>query len=146
MGRFSIKKWRKEAMSMYGKARGLSAKARKAVTAVVKEKTYKKPPTKKRVGKREMGKKKNRRRSFFSTSTIFKWLRIASLVGTGVGRYAEVSGTPATKIKNALLAYGGVAEDGKFHGYMVSRMWLPFVATTLLTYGVQKLGGILRRF
>jgi len=96
-----------------------------------------------------MGKKKRRRRSRFSISTVFKFMRLGALVAPGLGAAARHRGeSMGDQIAAALKLYAGIhhgAADEKFNWGALSEAWTPFVAVTLVTYGVQKLGGIIRK-
>lgn len=92
-----------------------------------------------------MPRKRSRRRSFFSASSMFKYLRIAALVAPAVDR-AVGPGTAQQKLEAFLGDYTGFwLRDGKWHPEMMARGWLPYLATTLVTHGIQKLTGIVRR-
>lgn len=66
MPEFSINKWRKKAISMYGTSRGLNASQRANVTSAVHgTKTYKAPASKSKPrGTRKVAKKQKKRRAF----------------------------------------------------------------------------------
>jgi len=90
-------------------------------------------------------KKKSRRRSFLSTQSLFKWFRIGALVAPAVG-IAISKQTNDRKINDFVGAYAGYDIAGKrvvLHELM--RGYLPFVATSLITFGIGKLNGIIRR-
>lgn len=95
--------------------------------------------------KRSVAKKRRSRRRGFGTQTIFKWLRIGSLIGTGAIRYTQVSGDPIRKLGYTMLFFAGMGDDNKFHADHFIRAWTPFVLTTAVTIGIGKLSGILRR-
>lgn len=143
MAKFNIKKWRKKAMSIYGKTRGLSATARKRVTQAVRGKAYKAPATKKQVTK---GATKKVAKRGFGTRTIFKWLRIGAFLAPGIIRAAQLGyEPPIRRLGGAMMMYSGLELDGTFHSYLLTRAWLPFVLTSLVTVGVGKLMGIIKR-
>ena len=91
------------------------------------------------------GRTTGRARSFLSTQTVFKYLRIAALLGPAGARLMERS-TGEQKIRRILLDYTGFnMVDGSWNWSRLARGWLPYVATCLITYGVSKLNGIIRR-
>lgn len=92
-----------------------------------------------------MARKKKRRSSGFGTRTIFKWLRIISLVAPGVYE-ATRPGDFSQKTRNVVGRYTGVdVATGAFDGKLLLGGWIPHIVVTLLTYGVGKLAGIIRR-
>lgn len=140
MAKFSIKKWRKKAIQMFGKARGLSARARAQVTKAVRGggggKTYKSKTSTVKQGKR-MGK----RRSFLSVSTIMRFVRLGALIGPGVIEYQR-----SKRWGNVLELYTGISPvDGKFRWGFLMQGWMPYIVTALLTHGIQKMTGTIRR-
>lgn len=134
---FSISKWRKKAIAMYGKARGLSADARKKVTAAVHGKTYKASRSTVKPRKTSMPR---RGRSFFSTRTVFRLIRLGALAAPGLMAYQKNK-----NIGRSFGYYAGIDDDGKFRWKVVAYAWTPYLAATLITYGIPKLAGILRR-
>lgn len=91
-----------------------------------------------------MGKKNQPKRNGFNTQKIFKYVRFGALVlpaattALGPGTFAQ----KATVIKRD---YFGVGADGKFVYQNLARGWMPFVAASLITYGIPKLMGMIRR-
>lgn len=77
--------------------------------------------------------------------SLFKWIRLGSIVAPGLGRYAEIRGSPMFKIEGAIKSYAGIRTDNIFDGELLMRMWTPLLATTLVTYGIPKIAGILRK-
>lgn len=105
-----------------------------------KRKTKKGKKSKSTSRKSSMGK-----RSFFSTSTVFKFLRLGALLLPGVS-YALQPMTPKEKMRHILLLYTGVnTDDGRFYWDWLARGWTPYLVSVAITNGVQKLSGILRR-
>lgn len=106
-------------------------------------KAYKASKKKKKTSPKKSTKKVNSKvgkRSFLSTSTIFKFLRLGSLIAPGIGEYNRTK-----KIDEAFMAYSGwVPGYNRFDKATFLRMWTPFIMTNLITFGVQKLNGIIR--
>lgn len=103
------------------------------------------PKTKTR--KRTMARKKKRRsRGLSLQRTMFKLLRIGSLVAPGIINYTKISGDTKTKIGYTLLSYAGIKSTTKqFDFGLLAQTWTPFLITNLVTYGIPKLNGIIRR-
>lgn len=100
-----------------------------------KKKTKSKSSPKKTKSVKKIGK------SFLSASTIFKFLRLGSLIAPGVAEYQRTK-----KIPEAFMAYSGwVPGYNRFDMATFLRMWTPFIMTNLVTFGVGKLNGIIRR-
>jgi hypothetical protein len=78
-------------------------------------------------------------------ATIFKWLRVGALVGPGV--VAATKGrTWEERASYVLAKYTGYqAWDEKFNAAQLVEGYAPFLVTTLVTYGIPKLAGIIRR-
>jgi len=91
-----------------------------------------------------MGKKKKKRGKSLQR-TIFKWMRIGAIVAPGAA-IAMKKVSPEAKIEQAVEAYFGYnIPQQKMVWSSLLRGWGPFLAATLVTYGLPKLAGILRR-
>lgn len=99
-----------------------------------KSKAKKSRATKPKGGKRKVG-----RRSFLSPSTLFKFIRIGALAAPAVARYKRFG------VAEALKGFSGVGTDNKFRWATLAEMWVPYLATCLVTHGIGKLNGIIRR-
>jgi len=92
------------------------------------------PKTKSKKVSRKMGK------SFLSTNTIFKFIRLGALIAPAYNT-ARTHG-----IVGAFTDFAGYNEiTQSFDMNTLKKAWMPFLMATLVTYGVQKLGGIIRR-
>lgn len=94
---------------------------------------------------RRTAKKKRSSRKGFNVQSLFKWIRLGSVVAPGIGRYAEIQGSPMFKAEGAIKSYAGIRTDNIFDGGLLLRMWTPYLATALMTYGIPKLIGIIRK-
>lgn len=111
-----------------------------------KKTTKKSSAGKKRSVRKMVRRKKSRRRSFFSTASIFKYLRIGALIAPGAYIFSKTSGTGMQKLSTALQAYAGIkSTTGKFDGAILAQAWIPFLMSNLVTLGIGKLNGIIRR-
>lgn len=145
-----IKKWRKKAIAMYGKARGLTKAQRDKVTAAAhrrsSSKTSKRSKTKttKKV-KTRMGKKKGKGGGKSPTRTLFKLVRLGALVAPAIYDLARPVSTEE-KIHALMVRYSGY--DNKQNKWVPHRMlegWGPYLGACLATYGIPKLVSIIRR-
>jgi len=93
-----------------------------------------------------MGKKKKKRGKSLQ-QTIFKFLRIGALAAPGAYAVMNPHGGDKKYIAvDAIKYYTGYnMETGEFHFEDLAKGWTPFLAATLVTYGVPKIAGILRR-
>lgn len=99
-----------------------------------KKKTKSKSSPKKTKKVRKIGK------SFLSTNTIFKFIRLGALIAPAYQTAKQYG------IVGAFTDYAGWNENkNAFDMATLKKAWMPFVMATLVTYGVQKLGGIIRR-
>lgn len=90
-------------------------------------------------------KRTSRRRSFLNTQTIFKFVRIGGLLAPGVSTYASTGGG-ASGVAKALGAYAGIDPySGQFSWARLGLMWTPYLMSSLVTNGIGKLNGIIRR-
>ena len=105
----------------------------------------KKLPKRKKRGASMAKKKRSRARSFLSTQTISRFIRLGALVGPGVAA-ALGSGTPEDKLVVGMRYYTGFnIRSGTFSWSDIMTGWLPFIATNFITWGASKLAGIIRR-
>ncbi len=89
--------------------------------------------------------RKTGRRSFFSTNTVFKFLRLTALLAPAAGRMMEPR-PPDYKIKAIIEDYTGYSINaGDFQWSRLSRGWMPYLVSVVVTNGIQKLSGIIRR-
>lgn len=114
----------------------------KFVKNLVKGKTSKTP--KKRKSK-SGSKKVMARRGMNLLGTAFKFLKLGSFVAPGVLYYQTVGLDMKNKIARTLIAYAGIGKDNKHSWGLMGQMWLPLLGTTLVTYAVPKIGGLIRR-
>ena len=78
-------------------------------------------------------------------ATVFKWLRIGALVAPAVNDILRGT-TPQQKAVFVIESYSGYNIDkAQWKWEWMARGWLPFLATSLATYGIPKLMGIIRR-
>ena len=106
--------------------------------------TKSKTKTKKR-RKPRMGKRKKRRGGKSLQRTVFKWLRVGALVAPAVNDFLR-GATPQQKAVFIIESYSGYNIDkGEFDARWLARGWMPFLLTSLATYGIPKLMGIIRR-
>ena len=97
--------------------------------------------------RKNMGRRKKRRGGKSLAKTVMKWLRIGALVGPGVQAAVDPRYPSAgEKLHVALCRYTGFdSKDGSFHPEWLMIGWGPYLATCLITYGIPKLTGIIRR-
>jgi len=90
---------------------------------------------------------RRRKRPMLSMNTISRFIRLGAFVGVGITRYGELSweSNPWKRLGYTMISYAGIYPDGRFDAGLLGKMWVPYIATTLVTKGVQKLGGIIRR-
>ena len=99
-----------------------------------------------------MGRRKKRRGGGKSLqTTVFKWLRIGALAAPGLVIAAKPMKLDQ-KVNEIFRCYTGVnikhsmeSESLQFDWGHLAIGWLPFLATTLTTYGIPKIAGIIRR-
>jgi len=95
---------------------------------------------------RRMVRRKNRRGGGKSLqTTVFKWLRIAALVGPGA--YQAIKWPKLEdKARQVLIRYTGYdMETGQFALKYLAEGYGPFLMTVLATYGIPKIAGIIRK-
>lgn len=94
---------------------------------------------------RHKGKSRRRGRSFLSTSSLFKYVRIGAFVAPAIG--GLTANAPwEDKWQGTLAMYTGYhPRYGDFRWDRLMQGWTPFVAATLITFGAQKLGGLIRK-
>jgi len=102
------------------------------------------PKTKRR--KRKMGRRKRRGGGKSLQQQVFKWLRIGALVAPGAIALTAKGASTEEKLSYALAKYTGYESwNKKFNFQQLVEGYGPFLATTLVTYGIPKLAGIIRR-
>lgn len=119
----------------------------KFVKNLVKSRTSKSSKSTKTSKKRTSNKRSVKRtgKKGFNVQSLFKWIRLGAVVAPGIGRYEEIQGSPAFKAVGAIKSYAGIRTDNIFDAGLLGRMWIPFLATTAVTYGIPKLAGIIRK-
>lgn len=86
-----------------------------------------------------------RARSFLSFSTIAKFIKIGALVAPAIDSYQRHGGG-LNGAKTALFDYSGWnSSTHSFDVGVLTNAWMPYLATCLVTTGIQKLNGIIRR-
>ena len=110
-------------------------------------KTRRKSNPKRRV-KRRLARRRRRRRRGGGKSlqrTIFKWIRVAALVGPGAVAFVK-GNTMEEKLSYVLAKYTGYqAWDNKFNPAQLVEGYGPFLMAVLATYGIPKIAGIIRK-
>ena len=119
----------------------------KAIKRRIRRTRRSRNPARKRGVRRMVRRRKRRRGGKSMTRTAFKLIRLGALVGGGIQSYqaGAARGGVITGIQDALLGYGGIGEDGKFHAHVLARHWTPFIVACAATYGIPKLVSIIRR-
>lgn len=85
------------------------------------------------------------RRSFLNFNTISKFLKIGALAAPAIDTYQR-GGGGLQGATNAMALYAGWnVQGGYFDWGLLAKAWTPYVATSLVTAGVSKLNGIIRR-
>lgn len=127
---------------------GISKKAW-SVYKGTKRKSYKPKQTSitrsKPMARRRYTRKRYSRKSFFSTQSLFKFIRIGALVAPGV--QAAMSTTDnKLRVSRVIQRYTGYdIANNKFDWTYLGWGWMPYLASILATKGISKLSGILRR-
>jgi len=91
------------------------------------------------------GKNKKKRSVGFSTTTVYKFARLAALIAPA--GYAVVSTDDnQERLRRGVRFYTGFdMKNGNFYGNSLVKGWMPFLMTSLITKGISKLNGIIRR-
>ena len=143
-----IKKWgiTKKAWREYHAAQARKAKhIGYSKSRTTKSKTTRRKKTNPTRRVKRTGRKKRRRGGKSLQRTVFKWLRVASLVAPAVNDILR-GATPQQKAVFVIESYSGYNIDrGEFNAKWLARGWMPFLLTSLATYGIPKLMGIIRR-
>ena len=131
----------KKAIKKLGRTRRRVSKTGKVY--YTKPKRRKKSKSKRRV--RRTARKKSRKGGKSLQRTVFKWLRVGALLAPAINDIMR--GThPAQKAVFVIESYSGYNIDKhQFNIKWLMRGWTPFIMTSLLTYGIPKLMGIIRR-
>lgn len=123
----------KRAIKKLGRSSSKTGKRSKTKTT---RKRRKNPMTRRRRG---------RRRGKNPTATLYKLVRLGALVAPGLF-VAVGPGTARSKVMSAGRMYTGFdIRDGSFHAHDLLKGWGPFLGAVVLTYGIPKIGGIIRR-
>lgn len=94
-----------------------------------------------------MPRRKRRRRSGFGVRSIMKFVRLGALAAPAVGTMLDpsVSGGHA-KAERILALYTGYAMNmRRFEWQWLVRGWTPYIVACLVTHGVPKIAGLIRR-
>ena len=143
-----IKKWgiTKKAWREYHAAQARKAKhigCSKSRTR--KSKTTRRKNPKRRV--RRTGRRRKRRGGKSIARTVMKWLRIGALVAPAAAAAIDPK-WPRPKDKLHVIIYRYTGYDmstGRWNPAALSQGWGPYIVTCLLTYGIPKLSGIIRK-
>ena len=95
----------------------------------------------KSTGGRKMGSK-----GFLNTSTIMKFFRIGALAAPAVAEIVTKGLSNEAKMRHIVRNYTGfdyVTKTWNWQNLLAG--WMPFISATAVTYGVQKLAGMIRR-
>lgn len=84
------------------------------------------------------------KRSGFNTQKLFKVIRMVALAAPHV-QTALGAGTPQQKVNTAVAQLTGYSiADGTFAMERLAKGWGPYVAASLITYGIPKLNSLVR--
>jgi len=122
----------------------------KNLTKSVKSRSPKKTKTTRRKNKpkrrnRNLARRKNRGCGKSFTRTAYKLVRVGALAAPAVATaMAQASGH--AKVRQGLRWYTGYDIDtGKFDFGDLAKGWMPFIGASLVTYGIPKITGLLRK-
>jgi len=102
-----------------------------------------KPKRRRRILGRRRGKRRGGGKSI--SQQAMKWIRVAALVAPGA-HAAMSEGTNEQKITRAIRYYTGYElTTGEWKPGELSKGWGPYLAAIVMTYGIPKLAGIIRR-
>ena len=86
-----------------------------------------------------------RARGFLNFGTLVKFIKIGAFAAPAIDIYQE-NGGGLRGASTALAAYGGYNMTTKAFDFgVMARAWTPYVMTTLVTTGISKLNGIIKR-
>ncbi len=89
---------------------------------------------------------RKRGRGGFSVNTAFKYIRLGALVAPAL-REASLYDRWEDKLVGGLGCYGGWNQGAhEFQWSMAMRAWTPYLAATLMTKGISKISGLIKRF
>ena len=92
-----------------------------------------------------MGRRRKRKGGKSLQSQVFKWLRVGALVAPAINDVLRGQ-TTQQKAVFVIESYSGYNIDkGQWKWEWMARGWTPFLLTSLATYGIPKLMGIIRR-
>ena len=101
---------------------------------------------KRRVRRRAKPKTKSRSRGFLNAGTLLSLATKGALVAPAVHALVDAP-TPKSKLNRFIRYYTGYnLTSNKFDGTDLAKGWLPYITTKLMTAGVQKISGMLRKF
>ena len=110
-----------------------------------KSRTTKSKTTSRKTTKKSTKKGGNKRMGRNLQATMFKWLRIAALVGPGAYQAIKWNKTE-DKLRQILIRYTGYdVYTGEFKLQYLAEGYGPYLATVLATYGIPKIAGIIRK-
>lgn len=90
---------------------------------------------------------RHRAKSFLSFGNIAKFIKVGALVAPAVYVAIGTSGSPQDKVVHGLQLYTGYnVADGTFNPMKLVEGWGPYVVTSLVTTGIGKINGMIRRF
>ena len=137
-------KWGKIGAPKSAKRRAHLAKIRKKIKKGTSIKKSRKTTKKRKVSR--VARKKRRRRSGFSTASMFKYLRLAALLAPAAHSALRPGVSAKDKVADAIEKYSGYnLGNNTFSWAKLGSGWLPIIATSLVTVGVSKINGIIRR-
>jgi len=85
------------------------------------------------------------RNSFLNFNTLTKFIKIGALAAPAIDTYQK-GGGGLQGATNAMALYAGWNVQGGFFDWgLLAKAWTPYVATSLVTVGISKLNGIIRR-
>ena len=126
------------------------SKARDKVgKATRKRKTRKNKPKTRRSRKTARRRRRNRGGNKSLARTMMKWVRIGALVSPAVANLLDAGQSTEDKFYNTMLDYTGIwikpATGLRWQPDRLLRGWGPYLMATLMTHGIPKIGGIIRR-
>ena len=121
----------KRAWAAFRRAKGSSKSSLKKGKTTRKTKRKSNP----KGGNRRMGKN--------TTARLFKLVRLGALAAPAIS-YAMGGGSGEDKVKSIMHAYTGY-RDGKFDFHKLAIGWGPYLGAIVVTYGIPKLAGLIRR-
>lgn len=85
-------------------------------------------------------------KSFLSTQTLMKFVRIGALASPAIAVAVRGDIGMQAKINQIIRTYTGFdMKTSKFRWGELAKGWLPYLGSVLITYGIPKIAGMLRR-